>query len=68
MKKGGPGQIVPGRPSLAEKRAHPIDTRFNGRRRGHSTRLHDALTTASIFSSVSWPLAKAWLAFTVPPL
>jgi len=48
--------------------------RFPGRRvkctvtKDHSTRLHDASTIASILSSERAPLAKAWLAFTSPPL
>ena len=34
----------------------------------HSTRAHEAFTTASIVASSSWPFEKAWFVLTLPPL
>lgn len=34
----------------------------------HSTKAHEAFTTASMLSSSSWPFEKAWLVCTLPPL
>ncbi len=34
----------------------------------HSTKAHEAFTTASIVASSSWPFEKAWFVFTLPAL